>query len=377
MSDTSDSSNASAVSDISVGQTLPKRVRVLSIAGTDPSGGAGLMADLRTMAALGAYGMGVVTNVVAQNTQGVRAVQPMSGDIVTAQLSAVSDDVVIDGIKIGMLGSAEIIAAVQKWLASLTGSEQESGLSAQRLGLPEQGRSLSVQRPSVWARKSRPVTVLDPVMISTSGTRLLDSDAVAALVTLISSGLIDVVTPNIPELSALLETVGEKGVLPSLALTSPTWSEVLDGAARLSARTGTKVYAKAGHLEGTTARSDALVSWDRSAQQAEVVTAPGTLVDTKNTHGTGCTLSSALAVLGAQGESWTAAAMKAKTFMNGAIAHADELQVGQGHGPIDQLWNTTYGDAGNTGTADDADAGGATDSTAAEVGGDTAGEEER
>lgn len=373
MSDTSDSSNASAVSDISAGQTLPKRVRVLSIAGTDPSGGAGLMADLRTMAALGAYDMGVVTNVVAQNTQGVRAVQPMSGDIVTAQLSAVSDDVVIDGIKIGMLGSAEIIAAVQKWLASLMGSEQGSGLSVQRLGLPEQGRSLSVQRPSARARKSRPVTVLDPVMISTSGTRLLDSDAVAALVTLISSGLIDVVTPNIPELSALLEAVGERDALSSPALTSPTWSEVLEGAARLSARTGARVYAKAGHLEGTTARSDALVSWDRSAQRAEVVTAPGTLVETKNTHGTGCTLSSALAVFGAQGESWADAAMKAKTFMNGAIAHADELHVGQGHGPIDQLWNTTYGDADNTGTADDADAG----DTAAGVGGDTAGEEER
>jgi hydroxymethylpyrimidine/phosphomethylpyrimidine kinase len=297
----------------------PARSRVLSIAGTDPSGGAGLMADLRTMAALGAYGMGVVTNVVAQNTQGVRAVAPMAADLVTAQLEAISDDVAIDGIKIGMLGNASIIAAVREWLEGFgAGSNADVG----RLG------------------GARPPVVLDPVMISTSGTRLLDSSAETALQELIASGLIDVVTPNIPELAALAGV----GTGASVA---PDWDAVVDMATAYARRTGARVYAKAGHLAVSADRSDALVTWKDG--RAQSVSLPGTLVNTKNTHGTGCTLSSALVTFRASGLSWDEAARQTKTFMNGAIAAADGLDVGHGHGPIDQLWNTTYGAHGTNG----------------------------
>lgn len=292
-------------------QQKSKRVRVLSIAGTDPSGGAGTMADLRTMAALGAYGMGVITNVVAQNTQGVRAVRPMGADLVSAQLTAVSDDVAIDGIKIGMLGSAEIIGSVRTWLTELADTAE-----------------------------GRPPTVLDPVMISTSGTRLLDEDAVKALKNLLSSGLIDVITPNVPELAALLGSDS-----------ATDWDElVYSQAAQLSLETHAYVYAKVGHLRMGSDKTDALVHADPnggngtdSHQNVSVTRLPGTLVETQNTHGTGCTLSSALAVFGAQDLAWPEAAKKSKEFMNGAIEHADELMVGHGHGPIDQLWNTHYG----------------------------------
>jgi hydroxymethylpyrimidine kinase/phosphomethylpyrimidine kinase len=270
------------------------------------------MADLRTMAALGAYGMGIVTNVVAQNTQGVYGVSPVEAEMVTAQLTAISDDVTIDGIKIGMLGDADIIIVVREWLESLA------------RGAGRNGGTLS-----------RPPVVLDPVMISTSGTRLLEADAVEALQGLISSGLIDVVTPNIPELAALTGSA-----IPG------TWAEVVEMAAEYSRRTGARVYAKAGHLTGSEDRSDALVSWKSEGSEngsVHTVSLPGTLVTTKNTHGTGCTLSSALASFAAAGMSWDDAARHAKIFMNGAIFHADELAVGHGHGPIDQLWNTTYG----------------------------------
>lgn len=271
------------------------------------------MADLRTMAALGAYGMGVVTNVVAQNTVGVRSVTPMPTVVVRDQLESVSSDVIIDGIKIGMLGSAETISVVREWLQSLESAEIQA-----------QGN-----------RHGRPPVVLDPVMISTSGTRLLEADAVAALLDLISSRLIDVVTPNIPELAALL---GEE--VP--AENAHMWERVLDQATRLSEQTGARIYAKAGHLTGAAQRSDALVFSDPQEHAVSVTQLPGVLVDTKNTHGTGCTLSSAIAVFKESGKTWEDAARAAKKFMNGAIEHADDLAVGHGHGPIDQLWNTIY-----------------------------------
>jgi hydroxymethylpyrimidine kinase/phosphomethylpyrimidine kinase len=261
------------------------------------------MADLRTMAALGAYGMGVVTNAVAQNTQGVRAVLAVPSSSVRAQLEAVSDDVTIDGVKIGMLGGVETIETVRAWLEAF-GSR-------------------------------RPPVVLDPVMISTSGTRLLDEDAVFALHKLLCSGLIDVVTPNIPELAALCEWAVPKD-----------WEGVRELAIEFAGESGAKVYAKSGHLESSDDRTDALVSWDQAKSEARIDEFAGTLVETQNTHGTGCTLSSALATFAAQGSGWVKAARRAKSFMNGAIAHADELHVGHGHGPIDQLWNTTY-DVGN------------------------------
>lgn len=387
-------------------ERTPRRARILSIAGTDPSGGAGLMADLRTVAALEAYGMGVVTNVVAQNTQGVRAVSPVSAEMVRAQLQAVSEDVTIDGVKIGMLGSSEIIDTVRLWLGDLRaggdlharrdGSGREDaehdGAVYKSAAYESAGteRERAGKQPSHLSGTHIPV-VLDPVMISTSGTRLLDPGAVSALRSLLESGLIDVVTPNIPELAALLEEPVARD-----------WNAVLRQAAEFSRRAGIAVYAKAGHLEGSHERSDALVSWgdncgadecgadycgrgaqvssqsgsgdgsenasrtDESAREPRIVGLPGTLISTENTHGTGCTLSSALVTFRAQElrqggvgvvardpasasasasastGTWAEAALRTKAFMNRAIAHADELMVGKGHGPVDQLWNTTY-----------------------------------
>jgi hydroxymethylpyrimidine kinase/phosphomethylpyrimidine kinase len=214
---------------------------VLSIAGTDPTGGAGIQADLKAIAANGGYGMAVVTALVAQNTQGVRAVHLPPVEFLNQQLDAVSDDVQIDAVKIGMLATAEVIDAVRTWLERV--------------------------RP--------PVVVLDPVMVATSGDRLLDKTAEAALLSL--AALAQVVTPNVPELAIL---AGEPE--------ARDWGTVLEQARRVAERHGTAVLAKGGHLAGDRV-PDALV--DASG----VRELPGVRIATANTHGTGCSLSAALA----------------------------------------------------------------------------------
>ena len=175
--------------------------RVLSIAGTDPTGGAGIQADLKSIAANGGYGMAVVTALVAQNTVGVRSVHVPPVSFLRDQLDAVSDDVGIDAVKIGMLATAEVTIAVDRWLARV--------------------------RP--------PVVVLDPVMVATSGDRLLDAEAEQALGDLVRRA--DLVTPNVPELAIL---AGEP--------VATSWEEVLEQAERVSARHGVLVVAQ--HVDG-------------------------------------------------------------------------------------------------------------------------------
>ncbi|MGQ3257261.1 MAG: bifunctional hydroxymethylpyrimidine kinase/phosphomethylpyrimidine kinase, partial [Microbacterium aurantiacum] len=185
-------------------RVAPRAVpRVLSIAGTDPTGGAGVHADLKSIAANGGYGMAVVTALVAQNTRGVRSVHMPPVEFLTQQLDAVSDDVAIDAVKIGMLGTVEVIRAVEEWLGRVT----------------------------------PPVVVLDPVMIATSGDRLLDRAAEEALRTLVAR--VDLVTPNIPELAIL---AGEP--------VATGWDDVIAQAARVAERHGVRVLAKGGHLAG-------------------------------------------------------------------------------------------------------------------------------
>jgi hydroxymethylpyrimidine/phosphomethylpyrimidine kinase len=266
--------------------------RVLSIAGTDPTGGAGIQADLKSIAANGGYGMAVVTALVAQNTRGVRSIHLPPVAFLTEQLDAVSDDVQIDAVKIGMLASGDIIRAVSDWLVRV--------------------------RP--------PIVVLDPVMVATSGDRLLDEDAERALRDLLAE--VHVVTPNLPELAVL---AGEA--------VAPDWATVLLQAERVSERHGVIVLAKGGHLGGA-AVPDALV--DASGRLGEsIIEFSGDRIDTTNTHGTGCSLSAALATRRVNLGDWTRAVAESKRWLTESIRHGEGLGVGSGNGPISHfagLW---------------------------------------
>jgi hydroxymethylpyrimidine/phosphomethylpyrimidine kinase len=257
--------------------------RVLAIAGTDPTGGAGQHADLKSIAAMGGYGMSAVTALVAQNTEGVRSVHVPPAEFLTAQLDAVSDDVEIDAVKIGMLGSVPVIEAVAGWL----------------------GR----HRP--------PVVVLDPVMVATSGGRLLEPDAEDALRAVL--GLADLVTPNLQELA----------VLAGDAVAS-SWAEALAQGHRVAREHGTLVLVKGGHLAGDRT-PDALVGPEGPEP---LVAFDGARVPTANSHGTGCSLSSALATLQVRHGDWALSLRIARDWLRGALERSGELAVGHGSGPV-------------------------------------------
>lgn len=277
--------------------------RVLSIAGTDPSGGAGIQADLKSIAASGGYGMCVTTSLVAQNTCGVREVFTPPLEFLTAQLAAVFDDVTVDAVKIGMLGDADTIRTVRTWLS---------------------------EHPV-------PVVVLDPVMIASSGDRLLQAEAEQALRDLVP--LVNVITPNIPELAVLCQKEPAQ-----------TFDEAHEQAANLAAATGTTVIVKGGHLCGQDAGNTAVFLDGTCAH----VRTPR--LDSRNTHGTGCSLSSSLATrLGVELLQHTEAAEHtaeqsvltsedthhalqwSTRWLHEAIAAGAGLQVGsgEGHGPVD------------------------------------------
>lgn len=280
----------------------PNVPRVLSIAGTDPSGGAGIQADLKSITASGGYGMCVTTSLVAQNTCGVREVFTPPLEFLTAQLAAVFDDVTVDAVKIGMLGDADTIRTVRTWLR---------------------------EHPV-------PVVVLDPVMIASSGDRLLRAEAEQALRDLVP--LVDVITPNIPELAVLCEKEPAQ-----------TFEEAHEQAANLAASTGTTVIVKGGHLHGDDAGNTAVFPDGTCAH----VRTPR--LDSRNTHGTGCSLSSSLATrLGVEllqhaktaepaadpqltSEDTHRALQWSTRWLHEAIAAGARLHVGsgEGHGPVD------------------------------------------
>ncbi len=257
--------------------------RALTIAGSDPSGGAGLQADLKTFSALGCYGTSVVVAVVDENTVGVTGVHPVPVEFVTGQIRSVLDDVGTDAIKIGMLHSSELIVAVRDTLARYDVRD----------------------------------IVLDPVMVATSGDPLLEADAVATL----RDELIPharVITPNIPEAELLLgHAVSAQNELP-------------DAARELSALCGgVSVFLKAGHL------SDAeLIDIFYNAETGRVTELKSRRLDTPNTHGTGCTLSSALAASLAKGMDLDSAARAAKEYIARAIEAGAAYSIGHGHGPV-------------------------------------------
>lgn len=265
--------------------------RVLSIAGSDSGGGAGIQADLKTIAAWGGYGLTAITAVTAQNTQGVQAVHVLEPALVTAQLESVGADIVLDAVKIGMLGSPAVRAAVRDWL--------------------EQTRP--------------PRVVLDPVMVASSGDALSDAALPAAWGPLLAA--VDVVTPNLPELAALTGSA-----VPA------RWAEALGLARGLAAAHGVTVVVKGGHLthpdDLVAGVPDAVVTPDGAVTEVR-----GGQVDSRATHGTGCTLSSALAVLAGAGLTWEDALRAAKPWLAGAIAAGERLDVGERterwHGPLD------------------------------------------
>ena len=253
----------------------------LTIAGSDSSGGAGIQADLKTFAALGVYGASVITALTAQNTSGVSGIHQVPADFVTAQIDAVLGDLDVKAVKIGMVAQLATIDAIVK----------------------------AIER---WSPKH---IVLDPVMVATSGDRLLAADAVEALRTRLIPRA-SLITPNLPEAAALLD---EPVATSEVAIESQ--------GRRLLAMGCPAVLIKGGHGQGTES-IDYLVSGNG------VIALAAPRIATKNTHGTGCSLSSAIAAGLAKGEDMETAVRKAKAWVSAAIAAADRLGVGHGHGPI-------------------------------------------
>ncbi|GAB6902260.1 bifunctional hydroxymethylpyrimidine kinase/phosphomethylpyrimidine kinase [Kineosporia succinea] len=267
-----------------------KTPRVLSIAGTDPTGGAGIQADLKSIAANGGYGMAVVTALVAQNTRGVRSVHTPPAEFLREQLDSVSDDVAIDAVKIGMLGDPEVIATVGDWLRAT--------------------------RP--------PIVVIDPVMVATSGDRLLSCEAEEALREILP--LAGLVTPNVPELAVL-----------SGRSEATMWDDVVAQSLEVSRRWGVRVLAKGGHLPGDVV-CDALVEAD-AFDSVRPLESPR--IATRATHGTGCSLSSAVATWQTATGDWFTSIDRSRQWLTESLRHGEELEVGQGHGPVSHfagLW---------------------------------------
>ncbi|MFA6288447.1 MAG: bifunctional hydroxymethylpyrimidine kinase/phosphomethylpyrimidine kinase [Opitutaceae bacterium] len=259
---------------------------VLSIAGVDPSGGAGLLADLKAFSALGAYGTGVVAALTAQNTRGVTGVQPVPVAFIAQQIDTLFADVRIDAVKLGMLGNAEVVVTVAAAL-----------------------RRHHVRR-----------LVVDPVMLSKSGHHLLSPDAVAALRREILP-LAEIITPNLPEAEVLLACAPIR-----------TLADMRTAARALHALGPRIVVIKGGHLDG----SESIDVIDDGTTPIEL---PAARIITKNTHGTGCTLSAAIAALLPQHADPLDAIRAAKAYLTAAIAASGELSVGSGHGPVHHFHN--------------------------------------
>ena len=262
----------------------------LTIAGSDSSGGAGIQADLKTFSALQVYGASVITSVTAQNTLGISAIHPIPGDIVSAQLRAVLQDLNVKAIKIGMLGGASTVDAVADVL--------------------EEYCSHSV--------------VIDPVMLSKSGNALLDNDALA-LVKKRLLPLSNVFTPNLPEAVALTGCSEPSSLIEMYQILEPLHELGVPW-----------VLLKGGHLPAEEQAIDLL------SDGKQVFELRANRFATKNTHGTGCTLSSAVAAGLAKGMSVEQSVRDAKKYITVAIAAADALQIGAGHGPLHHfslLWS--------------------------------------
>lgn len=260
--------------------------RTLTIAGSDSGGGAGIQADLKTFSALGCYGMSAITALTAQNTVAVTAIHPVPPAFIARQIDAVVEDIGVDAVKIGMLHSAEVIDAVADRLA-------HHGLSN---------------------------VVLDPVMVAKSGDRLLQEEATTALRDLLLP-LATVITPNLPEAGVLLRRkVDEEG-------------QMEEACHRLAEMGPDAVLLKGGHLGGASSPDFLYVRAEGTHVRLEAER-----VETDNTHGTGCTLSSAIAAYLAQGETITTAVRKAKRYVTRSLQEGAVYRLGRGHGPVHHFY---------------------------------------
>lgn len=255
---------------------------VLTIAGSDSGGGAGIQADIKTISAMGGYAASAITAVTVQNTLGVQAVHPVPLEILAGQIDAVLSDIGANAVKIGMLHSAEVV-------------------------------NLVADKLKVYNIRN---VVLDPVMVSTSGHRLIESDAIEVMKRKLVP-LCRIITPNIPEAEILAGChIGEEHNLHEVAK-------------RLADELGVSVLLKAGHLT-----SDVLVDYLFNVEDDTITPLPSERIKTYNTHGTGCTLSSALATSLARGESLTKAVQSAKDYITKAILEGANYTLGNGHGPV-------------------------------------------
>ncbi|QMT41210.1 bifunctional hydroxymethylpyrimidine kinase/phosphomethylpyrimidine kinase [Neisseria shayeganii] len=266
--------------------------RVLTIAGSDSGGGAGIQADLKTFGALGTYGASVITAVTVQNTQGVQGVHVLPPDIIEAQADSVLGDIRIDAVKIGILPDAACIRAAA----------------------------------AVLRRHPVPFVVLDPVLVATSGDSLAVEDTVSLMLTELMP-LADLITPNLSELARLS---GQPQAADE--------DEMLAQGRLLLAQGARAVLLKGGHWEDSSQARDWLLTADG---QTHPFSSPR--IDTPHTHGTGCTLSSAIAALRPQHDSLPAAVAEAKRYLHGALETGSRWQLGRGRGPLAHFWRQPHG----------------------------------
>ena len=260
--------------------------KALTIAGSDSSGGAGIQADLKTFAANGVYGMSAITAITAQNTEGVRDIHPIPIKILESQIAAVMDDIGADALKIGMLHSSEVIQTV---LDALKKYQMEN-------------------------------VVLDPVMVATSGDKLLRDEAIETLIKDLLPA-VSVITPNIPEAEIILEKKIKT-------------EEDFQNAARELSQTGAKsVLLKSGHFKGGELSDIFYIT-----SKDELIEMPFKRIETNNTHGTGCTLSSAVASWLALGYPLKEAIQKGMEYTHQAIFEGSAYQIGNGHGPVHHFY---------------------------------------
>lgn len=261
--------------------------RVLTIAGSDSGGGAGIQADIKTISAMGCYASSAITAVTVQNTLGVQAVHPIPLDILEGQIDAILSDIGADAIKIGMFHSTKVVNLVAEMI--------------EKYGIRN--------------------VVLDPVMVSTSGHKLIEDDAIESIKKRLIP-LSRVITPNIPEAE----------ILSGCKISSDQDFEQI--AKKLSFNKSVSVLLKAGHLD-----NDCLVDYFYNVEDNTITLLPSKRVKTRNTHGTGCTLSSAFASALARGEDLTLAAKSAKKYIEQAIVSGAEYEIGHGHGPVNHGFN--------------------------------------
>lgn len=258
----------------------------LTIAGSDSGGGAGIQADIKSISANGAYAASVITAVTAQNTHRVSAVHPIPVEVVAQQIDAVLNDLDVDAIKIGMLFSPELVETVANSLANFSGK-----------------------------------VILDPVMVAKSGDKLLENSAIDALIQLLIPR-VDLLTPNLPEAAILL---GRSDITDQ--------TEQAKALAQLGAN---NILLKGGHANGAQCTDTLLIN------EGKIIELSAARIDTKNTHGTGCTYSAAISAWLARGLSMTQAVQRAHQYLHQAIVYSDQLNIGSGHGPVyhfHQTWN--------------------------------------